>query len=116
MRLLTDPDEDWPSVGTLRISRQDAEPGSSRSGALQPVAWLRRAISRVAQPRAAGAAFDADSLIPALSSIRSSAEILRDTPDIGAAERRRFAEIVLAEEARLEAMVKKFAGESKLAR
>lgn len=40
-----------------------------------------------------------------LTAIRSSAEILRDNPDIDSVKRRRFVDIVLAEEARLEALV-----------
>ena len=40
-----------------------------------------------------------------LTAIRSSAEILRDNPDIDSVRRRRFLDIVLMEEARLEALV-----------
>lgn len=40
-----------------------------------------------------------------LTAIRSSAEILRDNPDIDSVRRRRFVDIVLVEEARLEALV-----------
>lgn len=40
-----------------------------------------------------------------LSAIRTSAEILRDNPDIDDVKRKRFVDIVLAEEARLEALV-----------
>lgn len=40
-----------------------------------------------------------------LTAIRSSAEILRDNPDIDSVKRRRFVDVVLAEEARLEALV-----------
>lgn len=40
-----------------------------------------------------------------LSAIRTSAEILRDNPDIDDAKRKRFVDIVLAEEARLEALI-----------
>ncbi len=40
-----------------------------------------------------------------LTAIRSSAEILRDNPDLDTAKRKRFVDIVLMEEARLEALV-----------
>ena len=40
-----------------------------------------------------------------LTAIRASAEILRDDPNIDAAKRKRFVDIVLEEEARLEALV-----------
>ena len=40
-----------------------------------------------------------------LTAIRSSAEILRDNPDIDWEKRRRFVDVVLTEEARLEALV-----------
>jgi signal transduction histidine kinase len=40
-----------------------------------------------------------------LTAIRSSAEILRDNPDMDSVKLRRFVDIVLAEEARLEALV-----------
>lgn len=40
-----------------------------------------------------------------LTAIRSSAEILRDNPDIDSVRRRRFVDVVLTEEARLEALV-----------
>ena len=113
MQRLTDPDDAWPSVGTMRTPQTGARPEVSRMAALSPIAWLSRAVQRVTRSEDA---FDVDSLIPALSSIRSSAEILRDMPDIDPAERRRFAEIVLAEEARLEVLVKKVAGGSDLAR
>jgi len=40
-----------------------------------------------------------------LTAIRSSAEILRDNPDIDSEKRRRFVDVVLTEEAQLEALV-----------
>ena len=40
-----------------------------------------------------------------LTAIRSSAEILRDNPDINSDKRRRFVDVVLTEEARLEALI-----------
>ncbi len=60
------------------------------------------AATLIAIWRAPGAALDW--LRTALTGLRASAEILRDHPDISAAERRRLVEIVLAEEARLEAL------------
>ncbi|MEL7466702.1 MAG: hypothetical protein AAFN79_21690 [Pseudomonadota bacterium] len=42
----------------------------------------------------------------ALASLRSSAEILRDHPDIDTAQRRTLIDVVLAEEARLERLLK----------
>ncbi|MDJ0949827.1 MAG: histidine kinase dimerization/phospho-acceptor domain-containing protein [Alphaproteobacteria bacterium] len=51
-----------------------------------------------------------------LTSIRSCAEILRDNPDIDPAQRRRFIEIVLAEEARLEALISQLLGASRIKR
>ncbi len=48
----------------------------------------------------------ADRLQSPLTAIRCSAEILRDNPDIDAAERSRFLANLLAEEARLEALVR----------
>lgn len=82
----------------------------------------RRALSRAVRPALArwgvrGAqgvqGAEGDEVLPViagglrapLTSIRSSAEILRDNPDIDPAERTRFLDIVLAEEARLEALV-----------
>lgn len=115
MRTLTDLDDAWLSVGSLRTPQTDARTRESRIAGMRPVAWFRRTMRRVAAPESA-VALNAESLIPALSSIRASAEILRDTPDICPADRRRFAEIVLAEEARLEAMVKSLSGGSDLAR
>ena len=54
-----------------------------------------------------GAALDAfaEQLRTPLTSIRSSAEILRQHPDIKTHERARFLDIVLAEEARLESLL-----------
>ncbi|SLN75797.1 histidine kinase dimerization/phospho-acceptor domain-containing protein [Oceanibacterium hippocampi] len=52
----------------------------------------------------------ADRLAGPLTSIRSSAEILRDHPDIAASERGRFVDIVLAEEARIETLVAELLG------
>ncbi len=99
-----DPEDGWPSVGSPFVPKVRGAAGESASSTRRdagPVAWLRRRLGREdARP-----GFDAEILIPALASIRSSAEILRDTPDIDPAERRRFAEIVLAEEARLEKLV-----------
>ena len=46
----------------------------------------------------------------ALAAIRSAVEILRDTPDLDARERRRFAEIILHEEGRLEALLDDWRG------
>lgn len=43
-----------------------------------------------------------------LTSLRSSAEILRDHPDIDGAQRSRLLEVVLSEEKRLEDLVAKF--------
>ena len=40
-----------------------------------------------------------------LAAIRSAAELLRDFPTISAEERKRFVDIVLAEELRLERMI-----------
>ena len=61
--------------------------------------WLR-----AARPSAAPRRHAAERIRTALTGLRASAEILRDHPDITAAERRRLVEIVLAEEARLEAL------------
>jgi signal transduction histidine kinase len=47
-----------------------------------------------------------------LIAIRSSAEILRDNPDIDSVKRRRFVDIVLLEEARLEALVARLLDDS----
>lgn len=44
-----------------------------------------------------------------LTAIRSSAEILRDNPDLPSAERARFLQILLIEEGRLEALAEKLA-------
>ena len=44
-------------------------------------------------------------IVDQLAAIRSAAEILRDVQDLEAAERQRFAAIVLTGEARLEAML-----------
>lgn len=95
-----DPEDGWPSVGSPFAPKVRGTAGESASPG-GPIAWLRRLLGRGGARRG----LDADILIPALSSIRSSAEILRDTPDIDPDERRRFAEIVLAEEARLERLV-----------
>lgn len=46
----------------------------------------------------------------ALAAIRSAVEILRDTPDLDARERRRFTEIILCEETRLESMLDAWRG------
>ncbi|MFN3262555.1 MAG: hypothetical protein ACE37J_18570 [Pikeienuella sp.] len=62
--------------------------------------WLRAARPAAAAPRRHAA----ERIRTALTGLRASAEILRDHPDISAAERRRLVEIVLAEEARLEAL------------
>lgn len=59
--------------------------------------WLRSA-----RPAGAAAESPAQRIRSALTALRASAEILRDHPEISAAERRRLVEIVLAEEARLE--------------
>ncbi len=61
--------------------------------------WLR-----AARPSATPRRHAAERIRTALTGLRASAEILRDHPDISAAERRRLVEIVLAEEARLEAL------------
>lgn len=44
-----------------------------------------------------------------LTAIRSSAEILRDNPDLPTAERARFVQILLAEESRLEQLAERIA-------
>lgn len=53
---------------------------------------------------------DADNLehhlMTSLTALRSSAEILRDHPEIGRADRQRFLQIVLSEEARLERLLR----------
>ena len=69
--------------------------------------WLRRLFR---SPRRAEEVEDPLSLLAGglrspLSAIRTSAEILRDNPDIDDVKRKRFVDIVLAEEARLEALV-----------
>ncbi|MEM9735014.1 MAG: hypothetical protein AAF908_00215 [Pseudomonadota bacterium] len=46
-----------------------------------------------------------EDILNALTAIRSSAEVLRDFPEIDPRQQRRFVEIVLAEEARLEALM-----------
>ncbi|QIE55497.1 hypothetical protein G5B40_08515 [Pikeienuella piscinae] len=43
-----------------------------------------------------------------LTALRSSAEILRDNPEIDPAQRRRLVDIVLAEEARLERLIGRY--------
>jgi hypothetical protein len=118
MTTATDPDDEWPSVGTPRTPSAHSEIGTRGLGrrmrrAFDSMIWFGQANARAVPVEGA---FDAECLIPALSSIRSSAEILRDTPDIDAADRRRFAEIVLAEEARLEALVAEMTEASRLAR
>lgn len=47
---------------------------------------------------------------PPLAAIRSSAEILRDNPDMPLTQRARFIDIVLAEEARLERLITSLGG------
>lgn len=58
------------------------------------IRWQRRRPAPVETPL--------EPLANSLAAIRSAAEILRDTPDLDASDRRRFAGMLLAEEARLE--------------
>ena len=44
----------------------------------------------------------------ALAAIRSAAEVIRDTPDLDVRDRKRFADMVLSEEARLETLLGKW--------
>ncbi|MEO0362681.1 MAG: hypothetical protein AAF322_16290 [Pseudomonadota bacterium] len=74
-----------------------------------------RAFARLfaRRPKAdATAEAEAEAARNALSGLRASAEILRDEPDVSPARRRRLVEIILAEEARLEAMLARFAARS----
>ena len=74
-------------------------------------AALRRAAAPVLGGRRADDS-EAEASINALAALRSSAEILRDNPDLDHAQRGRLVDIVLSEEAKLEAMVAKlFRGE-----
>jgi hypothetical protein len=57
----------------------------------------------------------ADDLRPSLSAIRASAEALRDNPDIDSAKRRRFLDIVLIEQARLEVLAARLLAAAKAA-
>lgn len=66
---------------------------------------LVRAARRRPSPAAAVLAEVAGDLGPRLTSIRSSAELLRDHPDIDPDARSRAVETVLAEEARIERVV-----------
>lgn len=63
-------------------------------------ARLRRLPARLFARRAA-----AHPVLSSLTALRSSAEILRDNPEIDPDQRRRLVDIVLAEEARLERLV-----------
>jgi signal transduction histidine kinase len=57
----------------------------------------------------------AGDLRPSLSAIRASAEALRDNPDIDSAKRRRFLDIVLIEQARLEVLAARLLAAAKAA-
>lgn len=62
--------------------------------------WIARLVGAEAKPRPSIDTV-ADRFANGLAAIRSSAEILRDTPDLNDAERARFVAIVLEEERRL---------------
>jgi signal transduction histidine kinase len=57
----------------------------------------------------------AGDLRPSLTAIRASAEALRDNPDIDSLKRRRFLDIVLIEEARLEVLTSRLLAAAKAA-
>ncbi len=70
----------------------------------------RRLFSRsdalaAAPPAGAGAPDLAHTVVSSLTAIRTTAEMLRDHPEIDPAERKRFLGIVLDEERRLETML-----------
>lgn len=72
-------------------------------------AWLRSSGAALAGRRPT-ADRPAEASLNALAALRSSAEILRDNPDLDRAQRGRLVDIVLAEEAKLEAIAAKVFG------
>lgn len=99
------PDLDFDTIQAY-VRRGEALRAQAISGAFRAlVRWL---TGRRANPaEAPNPALDA---LSALTAIKASAEVLRDCPDIDAAERSRFTGIVLSEEARLERMVRELFG------
>lgn len=97
-----------------QISHEEIEAGMREARRLR-AEFMAAGMRRLARLPArlftrGGASPDRHSVLSALTSLRSSAEFLRDNPEIDQEQRRKLFDIVLKEEARLERLVSGGAG------